>query len=169
MKKALAITFGTLLSLTAMADPCQLNFISHGTFRHVGGCTLFEDDLGNLYEITNPRGSYRDGRTGTIHAQWGSANSCSSETPLTVCTWIADYQKKITGVLVFRNFIECPGYQIETPSQNYRIENCQDFGTNLCDPGNLGRKVQADVFVETGVSICLGSATTDVLEYRFVP
>jgi len=169
MRRFLVIAFASLLVLPALADPCQLNFISHGTFRDAGGCTLFEDDLGNLYEVLLPRGSFRDGRTGTIHAQWETDSACSTQPALRVCTFTADYQRRINGTLVFRQFIECPGYIIDTPNQDYRIQNCQDFGTALCDPANLGRSVQADVAVETGVSICLGLARSDVLEFRFLP
>jgi len=169
MRRILALAIMTLVAPVVLADPCQLNFISHGTFRDAGGCTLFEDDLGNLYEVRQPRGSFRDGRTGTIYAQWETESVCSSHPALRVCTWIADYQRRVNGTLVFRQFIECPGYIIDTPNQDYRIQNCQDFGTDLCDPANLGRSVQADVFVDTGVSICLGLARSDVLAFRFLP
>ena len=154
--------------LPTVADRCELNFISHGTFRDIGGCLHFEDALGDLWEVVNPRGNWRDGATGTVHAQFETVNSCSQEPPLRVCTFVADFTKNVTGTLIIRQLIECPGYIIDTPNQDYRIENCNEFGTSLCDPSNLGRKIQAEVFVETGPSICLGLARSTVLEFRFI-
>ncbi len=159
---------GLALPVLAQQGQCELQFISHGTFRDQGGCLLFEDDLGNFYEVVNPKGRFRDGATGTIHAEFTSATSCSQNQGVQVCTWIPDFTKKVSGTLIIRQLIECPGYIIDTPSQDYRIQNCEDFGASLCDPSNVGRKIQATLFGTTGPSICLGLVLSDVLEFRFI-
>jgi len=150
------------------ADPCVLNFISHGTFHDDAGCLLFEDDLGNLYEVLNPRGVWQDGLTGTLYGHFAEENACSTETPVGICTFDADYTRTITGTLIFLNFIECPGFVIRTGNGDYLIRNCEDFGQHLCNNGNLDRRIQAEVTVDTGVSICLGLNRSIVLDYRFL-
>ncbi len=151
----------------AAADPCPLNFIAHGTFRDMGACLLFEDDLGNFFEVVNRAGAWQDGMTGTAYAAFADENVCSSEQPLEMCFFDADYTHFVFGTLVFRNFVECPGYTIETGGTEYLILNCDDFGKDLCRKANLGLRVQAEVFVDTGVSICLGTNRSVVLSYVF--
>jgi len=157
-----------LAVLPVTADPCVLNFISHGTFRDDGGCLLFEDDLGNLYEVLNPRGVWRDGVTGTLYGHFAEQNVCSAETPVGICTFDADYTKTVTGTLEFRNFVECPGFVIATGNADYLIRNCEDFEPHLCNSGKLGHRIRARVAVDTGVSICLGMNRSIVLEYWFL-
>ena len=154
-------------ALPTGADNCELQFISHGTFRQTDGCLLFEDDLGNFHEVVNPRGAWRDGMTGTIYSE-RAAPECSQHEALRACRFEADFTRTVTGTLIIRNFIECPGYTIRTANQNYLILNCEDFGDALCNTDNVGRRIQAQVFVDTAVSICLGQARSTVLEYRFL-
>lgn len=161
-------------SSSLAAGGCEIDFISHGHLEEIEGtaarpsCLVFVDDLGDRYEIRNPRGAWRDGMTGTVVAQWELESSCTEETPLRVCRFEADFTTKVTGELIVINLIECPGYFIRTNRQDYRITNCGDFGTDLCATQNIGRKVQADLFVDTGISICIGSGTSTVLGYRFI-
>jgi hypothetical protein len=156
------------LPAAALPGNCPLNFISHGTFRDSGGCLLFEDDLGNLYEVVNPRGVWQDGMTGTVYGHFAEENACSSETPIGICLFDADYTRTVTGTLEFVNFVECPGFVIAVGETNYLILNCEDFDNHLCNSGNLGRRIRAEVFVDTGVSICLGMNRSTVLEYWFL-
>lgn len=156
-----------------MAAPCRLDFLSHGTFRVVqepgGGCLQFVDDLGVSWEVTNPRGSWKDGMTGTIEAEFLSSGTCPAPIgdPLRACSFTADFSRNLVGTLVFRQFVECPGYRIETQNEDYRIVNCDDFGTELCAAENLGRRLQAQIFVDTGATVCIASTTT-VIDFRFL-
>ena len=153
----------------AEAQQCSLQFISHGTFREVDGCRLFEDDLGTLWEVVKPRGSWKDGTKGTIYAEWAETGACSGLPALKACRFEADYTRKVSGTLVFRTLIECPGYIVDGANQDYLILNCEDFGDELCAPENLGRHVQTEVYVDTGLSICLGLARSTVFDFRFAP
>lgn len=150
-----------------------LNYITHGTFYKVGDdCWQFIDDLGDSFEIVN-KGSWKDGKTGTIYAMTVDEGNCGLGLPLQICDWDADYSKNVVGTLVFLNFIECPGYYIrtagETYKQDYYITNCEDFDNDLCKPSNLGRKIKAEVLVDTGVTICLGKKVSTVIDYDFLP
>jgi len=150
-------------------DPaCPLNFISHGTFRDDGECLLFEDDLGNFYEVVDPRGAWVDGMTGTLYGHFAEENACSSETPVGICFLHADYTRTVTGTLEFMNFVECPGFVIAVGGANYLIRNCEDFDKHLCNNGKLGHRIRAEVFVDTGVSNCLGMNRSIVLAYEFL-
>lgn len=166
-----SLAFAPLSSL--VADPCRIDFLSHGTFRVVqaagGECLQFVDDLGVSWEVTNPRGSWKDGMTGTIEAEFLSSGVCTAAIgdPLRACAFTADFSRNVVGKLVFRQFVECPGYRIATRTEDYRIVNCDDFGTELCAPENLGRRLQAQIFVDTGVTICIDSTTT-VVDFRFL-
>lgn len=151
----------------AAADPCELNFIAHGTFRDMGACLLFEDDLGNFFEVVNRAGAWQDGMSGTAYAEFAEENVCGSEQPIEMCFFDADYTRFVFGTLIFRDFVECPGYTITTGAAEYLILNCDDFGMDLCRKANLGLRVQAEVFVDTGVSICLGTNRSVVLSYVF--
>jgi hypothetical protein len=160
-------------SVPAGADRCVINYVSHGTFHVIpspgGDCLQFVDDLGVTYEVTNPRGSWRDGMTGTVLAEWVTDGICSQDIgdPIRICTFTADFSRNIVGTLLFVDFVECPGYRIRTQNEDYRIVNCEDFGSDLCTASNLGRKIQAQVFVDTGISICIDSTTT-VIDFRFL-
>lgn len=156
-----------------------LNFITHGTFYRVytdddEACWLFVDELDVGWEVVN-NGSWKDGMTGTIYAQMLDPGEalCDIGDPVKVCTWDADYSRNVSGTLVFRNFIECPGYYIRAGGgdfpREYYIMNCVDFGSELCENGNLGRKIKAQVFVDTGVSICLGAYRSLVIDFDFIP
>ncbi len=166
-RSLLALALVGLAAPPAAADTCELQFISHGTFRQTDGCLLFEDDLGNFHEVVNPRGAWRDGMTGTIYSE-RAAPRCSSNDALRACRFEADFTRRVNGTLIIRNFIECPGYTIRAANQNYLILNCEDFGDALCNATNVGRHIQAQVFVDTGVSICLGQARSTVLEFKFL-
>ena len=161
---------GVAFAGMALPSNCQLNFISHGTFRDAGGCLLFEDYFGNLYEVTNPRGGWIDGMTGTVYGHFADAgaNVCSSETPIGICSFHADYTRTVTGRLEFIEFVECPGYIIAVGETKYLIRNCEEFDKHLCRPGNLDRPIRAEVFVDTGVSICLGMNRSIVVSYEFL-
>lgn len=173
--------FGTLLGWTlvlclgigpAMAAPCSLQLGTRGTFHEVSGapgrCLSFVDVLGNVYEVANPKGAYRDGMSGVVWAEWAGDGTCTGDPAIRICLFEADGAKRVNGTLVFRNFIECPGYMIEAGGQDYRIYNCEDFGTDLCDPANLGRKIQAELYTEIDISVCIGQVKSFVLDYRFV-
>ena len=68
----LAVLCCALALSVHQAAECVINFVSHGTFRSIstpeGTCLQFVDDLGTPWEITNPRGSWKDGLTGTVIA-----------------------------------------------------------------------------------------------------
>ena len=162
----------TGLAAPAVAAPCSLQLGTRGTFHEIAPnparCLVFEDVLGNLYEIVNPKGAYRDGLSGVVFAEFAGDGACTTDPAIRICLLEADGAKRVNGTLVLRNFIECPGYMIEAAGQDYRIYNCEDFGTDLCDPANLGRKVQAELHTEAQISICLGQIKSFVLDYRFV-
>ncbi len=147
---------------------CLLNYISHGTIRDSGDCMLFEDNLGNLFEITNPRGVWQEGMTGTIYGHFAEENVCSEETPVGICMFDIDYTRTVTGTLEFINFVECPGFVIDVGNLNYLIRNCEDFDPHLCNNGFLGHRIRATVTVDTGVSVCLGMTRSIVLDYEFL-
>jgi hypothetical protein len=153
------------------ADPCLINFVSHGEFRRVaspqGECLQFVDDLGTVWDVTNPRGSWTDGMTGTILAELVSGPTCSQQPGLRICTFTADFSRSVVGTLIFRDFVECPGYRIHTENEDYFITNCEDFGAELCTMNNVGRRTQAQILVNTSPSICIDSLTT-VIEFRFL-
>ncbi len=165
-----------VLLICAVAGPvsaglpgnCLLNYISHGTIRDSGDCLLFEDDLGNLFEVTNPRGVWQDGMTGTVYGHFADENECSEETPIGICLFDVDYTRTVTGTLQFINFVECPGFVIKVGSTNYLIRNCEDFDPHLCNTGFLGHRIRATVTVDTGVSICLGMIRSIVHDYEFL-
>lgn len=164
---ALGALLFCLATFPAAAERCQLNFISHGTFRDSGGCLLFEDDLGSFYEVIHPKPAWQDGVAGTVYAEFTTENFCSAETPIQICTFDEDYSRFVVGTLIFRNFVECPGYTIDTGSTEYLILNCEDFGSDLCKSANLDLRIEAEVLVDTGVSICLGTNRSVVLSYEF--
>jgi len=155
----------------AQADPCLINFVSHGEFKRVpmpqGECLQFVDDLGTVWDVTNPRGSWTDGMAGTILAEFVPGPTCSQHPGLRICTFTADFSRNVVGTLVFRNFVECPGYRIHTENEDYLITNCADFDTELCSMDNLGRRTQAQILVNTSPSICIDSLTT-VIDFRFL-
>lgn len=168
---AVAILIGLGIG-AAHADSCMLQLGTRGTFHELaserGRCLTFTDVLGNTYEVVNPKGAYRDGLSGVAFAQFETENACTTDPPIRICTFDGDYTRRISGTLVFRNFIECPGYVINASGLDYRIYNCEDFGQELCDPSNLGRRIKAQVFVEENISICLGQAKSFVLDYGFL-
>jgi hypothetical protein len=166
---ALFLTSGVPLQ----GAPCRIDFVSHGTFHVVstpdGDCLQFVDDLGNAWEVTNPRSSWKDGMSGTIQAEFVSERKCSQDigSPLRVCTFTADFSRNVVGTFIFRQFVECPGYRIRTQTEDYFITNCEDFGEELCTMANVGRRIQAQVLVNTSPSICIDSLTT-VVDFRFL-
>jgi hypothetical protein len=153
------------------ADPCLINFVSHGEFERIstpdGECLRFVDDLGTTWDVTNPRGAWKDGMTGTILAEFVSGSTCSQQSGLRICTFTGDFSRNVVGTLIFRNFVECPGYRIRTVNEDYYITNCTDFDGELCTMDNVGRRTQAQVFVNTSPSICIDSLTT-VIDFRFL-
>ena len=157
--------------IPAHADQCLINFVSHGEFKRIstpdGECLQFVDDLGTTWDITNPRGSWKDGLTGTIQAEFVSGTTCSGHSGLRVCSFTADFSRNVVGTLIFRNFVECPGYRIRTEIEDYFITNCEDFDGELCSMDNVGRRTQAQIFVNTSPSICIDSLTT-VIDFRFL-
>jgi hypothetical protein len=62
-----------------------------------------------------------------------------------------------------------PRAAVETDLATFLIRNCEDFGDDVCVPGNLGRSIRAEVFVDTGVSECLGLERSTLLDYAFLP
>ena len=135
--RKLGFLFLPALILTAASDvsamKCEINFISHGTIGRSpipgekGDCVEFVDDLGNRYEITNPKHPWRDGMGGLVIAQWETEGSCTSEQAIKICSFDADFDRKINGTLIITQFVECPGYTIRTPKQDWLIRNCSDF------------------------------------------
>jgi hypothetical protein len=160
-------------------DPCTINFVSHGVFQSVvteeGNCLKFVDDLGVSWEVTNPRGAWNEGLTGTIFAEILSADSgdCSQDVgePLKICIFDSDVTRNIVGALDFLTPFEtnCPGWylRVNGPPTLYRVVNCEDFGTELCDATNEGRRVQVTAFVDNGITNCISPAAT-VFEFRFL-
>lgn len=168
---AIVLLASTLTQLV-VAAPCSLELGTRGTFHEVAGapdrCLIFEDVLGNTYEVANPKGAYRDGLSGVAWAEFAGEGTCTPEPSIRICLFEADGAKRVNGILLFRNFIECPGYVVEAAGQDYRIYNCDDYGADLCDPSNLGRRVQAQLHTEAEISICIGQIKSFVLDYRFV-
>jgi hypothetical protein len=158
-------------AVPAGADPCLINFVSHGKFQRAqtpeGECLQFVDDLGTIWDVTNPRGSWTDGTAGTILAEFVSGPTCSQHSGVRICTFTADFSRNIVGKLIFRDFVECPGFRIRTETEDYFITNCGDFGTELCSMDNVGRRTQTQVHVNTSPSICIDSLTT-VIDFRFL-
>lgn len=159
---------GVALPGAGLPGNCQLNYISHGTFRDSGDCLLFEDDLGNFFEVIDPRGVWTDGMKGTVYGHFAAENVCSDETPIGICLFDADYTRTVTGRLEFIEFVECPGFIVAVGETKYLIRNCEDFDPHLCNKGFLGRRIRAEVLVDTGVSICLGMNRSTVLSYQFL-
>ena len=149
----------------------SLNYITHGTFHETDDCMRFVDDTGVTFEIVN-RGSWKDGVVGTIYAQVTEPGECGSDYTIQICDWDADYSRNVVGTLVFKNFIECPGYYIRqagvTPTFDYFIRNREDF-PELFVQENLGKKVRAELLVHTFVSNCIGQYVSDMIDYDFVP
>lgn len=156
----------------AIAAPCSIQLGTRGTFHEVASapsrCVTFVDVLGNAYEVAQPKGAYRDGLSGVAWAEFAGDGTCTADPAIRICLFEGDGTKHVNGTLVFRNFIECPGYMINAGGQDYRIYNCEDFGSDLCDPANLGRKAQAELHTEAQISICLGQIKSFVVNYRFV-
>ena len=166
------VLLGLVWAAPAAAAPCSIQLGTRGTFHEVSStpqrCVTFVDVLGNAYEVSQPKGAYRDGLSGVVWAEFVGDGTCTADPAIRICMFETDETKHVNGTLVFRNFIECPGYMINAAGQDYRIYNCDDFGTDLCDPANLGRKVQAELFTEAQISICIGQIKSFVLDYRFV-
>jgi len=153
---------------TALAEPCSLNLITHGTFHVDGTCLTFVDDVRAEYEIADfPIYDGIDGLTGTIYAEFVGDGTCTTSPAVRICNLARDYTRQVKGTLVFVNLVECPGYVVRTEFADFLIENCDDFGSDLCVPENLGRSLRATVFVDTGVSICLGLERSTLLDYSF--
>ena len=103
-------------------DPCTINFVSHGVFRVVvtpeGDCLKFVDALGVSWEITNPRGAWTDGVTGTIFAEFlaPGTGTCTQAVgdPLRICSFDSDVTRNIVGTLDFLTPFEtnCPGFSV---------------------------------------------------------
>jgi hypothetical protein len=165
----------SLSSPAAGSGRCEVNYVTHGTMHEVPGppgpgCLEFVDDTGVRFEIVNPRGSWKEGMTGTIYAETQTEGACGLGLPVRVCNFDADFSRNVVGALEIRQFVECPGYVIVTGNlRQYLILNCEDFGPALCDPANVGRRLKAEVFVDTGVSICLGMERSTVIDYDFLP
>ena len=155
------------------AAECIINFVSHGTFRSIstpeGTCLQFVDDLGTSWEITNPRGSWKDGLTGTVIADSNAASTCSEDigAPLRVCQFDGDESRTIVGIFDENQFVSCPGFVIRTQNTVFRIVNCDEVGPELCDFANIGRRVKAGVFVDNRVTNCIDPGAT-VLDFRFL-
>ncbi len=162
------------LALPAQAaGQCAINFVSHGTFKVVstpdGTCLQFVDDLANSWEITNPRGSWTDGLTGTVLASSLAVGQCSQNIgkALRVCQFDADFSRNVVGIFDENQFVTCPGFVIRTQNATFRIVNCDEIGPEFCDFANVGRRVKAGVIVDTRVTNCVDPATT-VLDFRFL-
>ena len=155
------------------AAECVINFVSHGTFRSIstpeGTCLQFVDDLGTRWEITNPRGSWTDGLTGTVIADSSVASECSQDigAPLRICQFDADESRTVVGTFDENQFVTCPGFVIRTQNTVFRIVNCDEIGPELCDFANIGRRVKAGVFVDASVTNCIDPGAT-VLDFRFL-
>lgn len=171
--RPLAILASVLLLAPSPAvsteDPCALELITHGTF-HVksGTCLTLVDDLRTVYEIVGlPVYDGIDGLTGTIYAEFEGEGACTTAPAVRICNLARDYTRSVRGELVFLNDIECPGYVVRTDLADFLIRNCEDFGADVCVPENLGKHLRATVFVDTGVSNCLGLERSTLLEYAF--
>ncbi len=181
-----ALKIGTLIALALMMTvpasawhfhSCEgLNYIAHGTFRQVGDCLQFTPDPS--LEIPEPvpfgitnRGSWRDGMIGTVYAQWSEEPACEAPWQMQICDWDADYSRNVVGELIVLDMIECPGYYIrqagQTANQDYFIRNHEDF-PELFVPENVGRKIKAEVLVDTGVTNCLGKNVSHLVDYDFL-
>jgi hypothetical protein len=151
------------------ADDCALELITHGTF-HVqsGTCLTFVDDLHTVYEIVDfPIYDGIDGLTGTIYGDFVGDGVCTTAPAVRLCNLARDYTRHVKGELVFVNDIECPGYVVRTAQADFLIENCEDFGGDVCVSENLGKHLRATVFVDTGISICLGLERSTLLDFEF--
>ncbi len=172
VRLAAATTIAAAAVLHVLAAPCTLQLGTRGTFREISPppnrCLSFVDVLGNRYEVANPKGAYRDGLSGVAWAELAGSGSCTGDPAIRICLFEGDRTKRVSGTLEFRQLIECPGYVIAGSTIDYRIYNCEDFGTDLCAPGNVGRKIQAQVDTEADITICLGQLRSFVLDYRFV-
>lgn len=171
MNAAILFLGALALGPAAPGEPCALELITHGTLHvEAGPCVTLVSDLGDVYEIVDtPVYEGEDGLTGTIYAQMEERGPCTGGRAAKVCNLVLDYSRRVKGTLVFLNNIECPGYVVETDLASFLIRNCEDFGDDLCVPGNLGRSIRAEVFVDTGVSICLGLERSTLLGYSFPP
>ena len=155
------------------AVQCVIDFVSHGAFNVVstaeGTCLQFVDDLGTPWEITNPRGSWKDGLSGTVIADSAVASECSQDigAPLRVCQFDADESRTIVGIFDVNQFVSCPGFVIRTQNTVFRIVNCDEIGPELCDVANVGKRVKAGVFVDASVTNCIDPGAT-VLDFRFL-
>ena len=173
------VVLSVVASTPSSGDPCTINFVSHGMFQVVvtpeGDCLKFVDALGVSWEITNPRGAWSDGVTGTIFAEFQApgTGTCTQVVgdPLEICRFDSDVTRNIVGTLDFLTPFEtnCPGWYIRVngPPMLYRLTNCADFGTELCGDPNEGRRVQVTAFVDNGITNCIAPAAT-VLEFRFL-
>ena len=169
-----SLTLASILLLASSpalaAEPaCALELITHGTF-HVQSdtCLTLVDDLGTVYEIADfPVYDGIDGLTGTIYAQFEGEGACTTAPAVKICNLARDYTRHVRGELAFVNNNECPGYVVRTGQADFLIRNCEDFGDDVCVPGNLGRHLRATVFVDTGISICLGLERSTLLDYAF--
>jgi len=150
-----------------------LNYIAHGTFRQVEGCLEFTPDPS--LEVPEPspfgivnNGSWKDGMVGTVYAMTTDQITCGADPALQICDWDADYSRNVVGTLVFLNFIECPGYYIrqagQTTNADYFIRNHEDF-PELLVPGNLGKKIKAELLVYTWVTNCIGKNISHLIDY----
>jgi len=168
----IVLALATLPAAAGHFHSCEsLNYITHGTFHELDGCVQFVDDTGVSFEIAN-RGSWKDGMSGTIYAEIVAPGSCGQELTAQVCDWDADYSRNVVGTLVFLNFIECPGYYIrqagQTVNLDYYIRNHDDF-PELFVQDNVGRKLKAEVVVNTSVTNCLGKNVSHLVDYDFLP
>jgi hypothetical protein len=160
---------GSAAAAASPEEACALELITHGTF-HVQSdtCLTLVDDLATVYEIVDfPVYDDIDGLTGTIYADFVGEGTCTTAPAVRICNLARDYTRRVRGELVFLNNIECPGYVVRTSLADFLIRNCEDFGDDVCVPENLGRHLRATVFVDTGVSICLGLERSTLLDYAF--
>jgi len=160
------------------ADPCTINFVSHGSFRVVstpeGECVRFVDDLGASWEVTNPSASWTDGLAGTIFGELLAAGAriCSQDVgdPLRVCGFTSEIPRDIVGTLDVLSPFEtsCPGWHIRVSESPlfYRVINCAEFENDLCAIPNEGRPIEAKAFVDPGITSCIAPDAT-VVEFRF--
>ena len=49
----------------------------------------------------------------------------------------------------------------------YRLINCADFGTDMCEASNEGRRIQVTAFVNNGITNCI-APNTSVFDFRFL-
>ena len=155
----------------------SLNYVAHGTFSASGDCLLFTPEPS--LEIPDPEpfgivdnGSWRAGMTGTVYAQTADGPVCGANQALQICDWDADFSRNVVGTLVIINFIECPGYYIRQGGAgnvtDYFIVNNEDF-PELFVPENVGKRIRAEVLVDTGVTNCIGKAVSTLIDYDFAP